>query len=283
MQAIHVVPAPRIPTPAIYLDVDRIARAVNNPRRRILDVTQLAASIDTYGLLQPLVVRENGDAYELIAGHRRLAAIQHLRGLDSARHAMWDQVPAIVLTADDERALLLAGQENLQRKDLSPHDQALYLELYVRKYGSVRKAAEVLKLSHTYVAQRCRVFADEMLVGPVMDNQLDVSSAQELLRVADPVVRARMIQQAIACSWSKSRIRDEVDAWHTGIAAQPCRPSLDGKLEVMLRELDHLTPDSLMPLEQELAERLMRRLKVLLCVDADAGTCASSEATPLPR
>jgi hypothetical protein len=68
---------------------------------------------------------------------------------------------------------------------VSPRDQALYLETYVRKYGGVRKAAEVLKLSHTYVGQRCRVFADDVLAGPVMANRLDVSSAQELLRVAD--------------------------------------------------------------------------------------------------
>lgn len=270
MQASQVAPASSVPTPAIYLDVDRIGHAVKNPRRRIGDVTQLAASIDTFGLLQPLVVRETGDGYELIAGHRRFAAVQHLRGLDAARHEKWDQVPAIVLTADDERALLLAGQENLQREDLSPRDQALYLEVYVRKYGSVRKAAEVLKLSHTYVAQRCRVFADEMLVGPVIDNQLDVSSAQELLRVADPVARAHMIEQAIAGSWSKSRIRDEVDAWHGGIAAEPRRASLDRKLEAILRELEQLGPSGLSPVEQQGAARLMQKLMWLLNVKAGA-------------
>src|SRR5919202_2340371 len=237
----EVTTASSVPTPAIYLEVERIAPAATIPRRKLGDVTQLAESIDAYGLLQPLVVREVGDAYELIAGHRRLAAIQHLRGLDAARRQSWRQVPVIVLTADDERALLLAGQENLQREDLSARDQALYLEVYVRKYGGVRKAAEVLKLSHTYVGQRCRVFADDVLAGPVLANRLDVSSAQELLRVADPDVRTRILGQALAGDWSKSRIRQEVDRWNAGIPVHPGRAPMDGKLDAILRELERIS------------------------------------------
>jgi hypothetical protein len=75
----------------------------------------------------------------------------------------------------------------------------------------VRKAVEVLKLSHTYVGQRCRVFADDILAGPVMADQMDVSSAQELLRVADPTVRSQIVQQALGGDWSRLRIRLEVD------------------------------------------------------------------------
>jgi ParB/RepB/Spo0J family partition protein len=275
-----VAAAPSIPTPAIYLEVERIAPATNNPRRKLGDIAQLAESIDTYGLLQPLVVREAGESYELIAGHRRLAAIQHLRGLDPARLAKWHQVTAIVHTADDERALLLAGQENLQRQDLSPRDQALYLELYVRKYGGVRKAAEVLKLSHTYVGQRCRVFADDVLAGPVMANQLDVSSAQELLRVADPVVRAQIAQQAVTGSWSRLRIRQEVDRWNVDIPARGGRPSIKGKLEAMLRELEAISPDSLSAEEVESARRLTSRLMWMLGPTSDPGEPTDANTGP---
>jgi ParB/RepB/Spo0J family partition protein len=264
--------------------VERIAPAATNPRRKLGDVTQLAESIDAYGLLQPLVVREVGDAYELIAGHRRLAAIQHLRGLDAARRQSWRQVPVIVLTADDERALLLAGQENLQREDLSARDQALYLEVYVRKYGGVRKAAEVLKLSHTYVGQRCRVFADDVLAGPVMANRLDVSSAQELLRVADPSLRAQIVEQALAGDWSKARIRQEVDRWNAGIPGQAGRAPINGKLDAMLRELERISPDSLTPEEHQAASRLMRRLMWMLGPAAGAPEeVAAPDASSEPR
>ena len=276
----RVAAASSVPKPAIYLDVERISPAPNNPRRKLGDITQLAESIDTYGLLQPLIVRETAHDYELIAGHRRLAAIQHLRGLDPERLRKWHQVAVIVHTADDERALLLAGQENLQRQDLSPRDQALYLELYVRKYGGVRKAAEVLKLSHTYVGQRCRVFADDVLAGPVMANELDVSSAQELLRVADPELRGRIVEQALAGDWSRLRIRQEVDRWNVDIPGQTGRAPLDGKMDAVLRELENIPPDKLTPDEQRAADRLMRRLMWML--GATAGAPVQAEAGDAP-
>ncbi len=272
-----VAPAQSIPTAAIYLDPDRIHGSVQNPRRKLGDVTQLAESIDSYGLLQPLIVREVGEAYELIAGHRRHAAIEHLRGLDAAHRRKWAQVPVIVHTADDERALLLAGQENLQRVDLSPRDQALYLEVYVRRYGGVRKAAEVLKLSHTYVGQRCRVFADDVLAGPVMSNLLDVSSAQELLRVGDPDVRARIVDQALAGNWSKSRIRQEVDKWNAGMPPLSGRVPIDRQLELVLRELEAITPDGLTADEQRAASRLMSRLMWMLAPSSGEGTLSGND------
>jgi ParB family chromosome partitioning protein len=248
---------------AIYVDVERIAPAANNPRRNVGDVTRLADSIGAFGLLQPLVVRQTGIAYELVAGHRRLAAIHHLRMADPELHARWRQVPVIVITADDEQALLLAGQENLQRKDLSPRDQALYLELFIRKYGGVRKAAEILKLSHTYVGQRCRVFADDILAGPVMANQLDVSSAQELLRVADPVARAHLLGQAITSGWSKGRIRHEIDLL-SAFVAPPDHPRIQRQLDAILRELERIGPDALTSDERESTVRLTRRLMTFL-------------------
>ncbi len=277
----HVATATSVATPAIYLEVERISPNPNNPRRKLGDITQLAESIDTYGLLQPLIVRESAHGYQLIAGHRRLAAIQHLRGLDADRLRKWHQVAVIVHTGDDERALLLAGQENLQRQDLSARDQALYLELYVRKYGGVRKAAEILKLSHTYVGQRCRVFADDVLAGPVMANRLDVSSAQELLRVADPELRARIVEEALAGDWSRLRIRQEVDRWNADIPGQASRVRMDGKMEAVLRELESVSPDSLTPEEQRAADRLMRRLMWML--GGTAGAPEQVDAGDAPR
>jgi hypothetical protein len=55
-----VASAPSVATPAIYLEVERVVPSSNNPRRTLSDVTHLADSIDAYGLLQPLVVREVG-------------------------------------------------------------------------------------------------------------------------------------------------------------------------------------------------------------------------------
>ena len=77
-----------------------------------------------YGMLQPLVVRPTENGYQLIAGERRLRA---------ARNAGLSLVPAVVENADDNRMLLIALVENVQREDLGPIDEALaYQELMER-------------------------------------------------------------------------------------------------------------------------------------------------------
>jgi hypothetical protein len=97
-----------------------------------------------------------------------------------------------------------------------------------------------------------------------MANQLDVSSAQELLRVADPAIRAQIVEQALAGDWSRLRIRQEVDKWNVDIPEQLGRAPIDGRLESILHELERITPESLTPEEQQAASRLMRRLMWML-------------------
>src|SRR5262245_61363047 len=96
------------------IDVDPTA----NPRRTLSQIAELAESIRTHGLLQPLVVRTDPAApgrYTLIAGHRRLAALKLLAEEDHA----WSRVPATVRSEGGDEAYVLTLVENLQRDDLS--------------------------------------------------------------------------------------------------------------------------------------------------------------------
>ncbi len=77
---------------------------------------ELTQSIERDGVLQPIIVRKTGDAtWQIIAGERRWRA---------ATSAGFKEVPAIVVTADDQRALELALIENIQREDLNPMELA---------------------------------------------------------------------------------------------------------------------------------------------------------------
>jgi len=96
--------------------------------------TELAASIEASGLLQPVIVRPRHGGYELIAGERRWRAVTHLG---------WTKIPAIIKDVDDQTLLTLALIENLQRDDLSPIDEAA---------GYQRLAAE-FKLPHAEIAR----------------------------------------------------------------------------------------------------------------------------------
>src|SRR5438105_832035 len=109
---------------AQLVPLDQLRASPRNPRKKLDGVEELAASIGRYGLLQPVVVRAQGDQFELIAGHRRLAAVASLG---------WDAIPAIVRDADPEEAYLLTLVENLQRDDLSPREQSQALEVLVRE------------------------------------------------------------------------------------------------------------------------------------------------------
>ncbi len=80
-----------------------------------IDINELADSIKTYGIIQPLIVTKQGSRYELIAGERRLRA---------AKVAGLDKVPVIVRDYDHQKKLEVALVENLQREDLNPIDTA---------------------------------------------------------------------------------------------------------------------------------------------------------------
>jgi ParB family transcriptional regulator, chromosome partitioning protein len=83
------------------------------------DLAELRSSLQSSGLLQPVIVRRLGDAYELISGERRLRAAGQLG---------WERIPALVRTADAPTMLTLALIENLQRTDLNPIEEARGLQ-----------------------------------------------------------------------------------------------------------------------------------------------------------
>src|SRR5450755_2290772 len=99
----------------VALPVRSIQASLTNPRRDFGDIDELAASLTAYGLLQPVIVRPRARGYDLIAGHRRLAAAQKLG---------WETIPAIVREDNATQSDILQMVENLQRKDLSAEEEA---------------------------------------------------------------------------------------------------------------------------------------------------------------
>jgi len=111
---------------------------------------ELSESIKAHGIIQPLVVRENGDGtYRLIAGERRYRAAK-LAGLT--------QIPAIVKNVSDREAAEMALIENLQREDLDPIDEAMGFEKLIKKYGATQEeAADKVGRSRPAVANSLRL------------------------------------------------------------------------------------------------------------------------------
>ena len=154
-----------------------------NPRqpRRVFDETglrELADSIRTHGVLQPLTVRRTAEGWELIAGERRLRA-SRLAGLET--------VPCIESTAGDEESALLALIENLQRQDLHYFEEAAAIGDYIRRTGVTQEeAARQLGRSPSALANKLRL----LRLSPACREQLVQSGLTErharcLLRLED--------------------------------------------------------------------------------------------------
>jgi ParB family chromosome partitioning protein len=197
----------------ISLPLSAVQPSPRNPRQRLADIGDLADSIREYGLLQPIIVRRAGDAYELVAGHRRLEAAKSLG---------WADIPALVRSADEDQAYLLTLIENLQRNDLTAREESRALEVLVRERGwSTRQVAGAVKRSQAYVSKRLRVFEDSILGPLVLNNQMAVSVAEELLPAA-PAKRKALAQQALTGHWDGSTARKMVraDARRAGAGAR---------------------------------------------------------------
>jgi len=138
-------------------------------------LTELADSVREHGLLSPILVRGIGDKrYQIIAGERRWRA---------AREAGLTEVPARVVIADDKRALELALVENLQRKDLSPLEEARGYKALMDEFNMTQEeVAKSVSKSRPSVANSLRLLAlPDELKALILRDELSAGSARALL------------------------------------------------------------------------------------------------------
>jgi ParB family chromosome partitioning protein len=101
------------------IPIDQIDPNPNPPRQVMGDLSELIASIGEQGILEPLLVRQRGDRFQIVAGERRYQA---------AVQAGLRELPAVIRDVDDTEVIELALIENLQRKDLTPFEEAEALQ-----------------------------------------------------------------------------------------------------------------------------------------------------------
>ena len=133
------------------IELTKIVPNSYQPRREFSDesIRELATTLDKEGLLQPIVVREQGEQYEIIAGERRFRAAKQLG---------WETIPAIVNNMDEAQAASLALIENLQREDLNPIDEAQAYNNLMKLNNLTQTAlAQNIGKSQSYVANKMRL------------------------------------------------------------------------------------------------------------------------------
>ena len=169
-----------------YIPLGRIRPNPQQPCRSFDEegLAELAASIRSCGILQPLTVRRAGEGYELVAGERRLRA---------ARIAGLREVPCLVAQVGEEDSALLALMENLQRRDLDCWEEAQAIARLISRYGlSQEEAARRLGRAQPTVANKLRLLRlPEDVRALLRENGLTERHARALLRLQDPEVQRR--------------------------------------------------------------------------------------------
>jgi ParB family chromosome partitioning protein len=160
------------------IPVDAISPSPLNPRSDLGEIGELAASITSLGIIQPLTVRpgDNG-RYLLVAGERRYAA---------ALAAGLTEVPAIVRELDDKEALEIALVENCQRRDLNPTDEAGAYRALISEHGyTQRSLAKQIGRSQSHIAKRLALLElPEDVRSEVDSGGITLPDAAELARLA---------------------------------------------------------------------------------------------------
>lgn len=188
-------PAPELLT---EIPVSLIMPNPDQPRKSFDEgsIRELAASIEQTGLIQPLIVRERGDSYELIAGERRLRAVRLLG---------WRQVKCIINeTLREDDAAIMAITENLQREDLHFFEEAdCYSQLLKCRGMTQEELALRIGKSQSYIANKLRLLKLEpQLREEIASCGLSERHARELLRLGSEELRSAALERMVEGSLS---------------------------------------------------------------------------------
>ena len=193
-EAPMAAPAPTAVVGLTLLEIP-LGQIVPNPRqpRREFDeaaIKELAESIRSEGLMQPIVVRKIKDGYELIAGERRFRAFKHLGQ---------KTITARILEASDHTSAVLALVENLQRTDLNPVDEALGVASLMRDFSLTQEVvADRLGKPRATIANLVRLLQlDREILGYLTKGQISTGHAKVLLAIENAAHRIQAVRKVV--------------------------------------------------------------------------------------
>ena len=227
------------------LPLQKVEPNPNQPRRSFdeEELQALADSIAKHGILQPLAVRAlDGGFYQIIAGERRWRA---------ARMAGLDEVPVVVLEADDRTVMELALIENLQRQDLNPMEEAEGYRVLMEDYGLTQEqAAARVGKSRPAVTNALRLLALPDEVRAMVENgTLSAGHARAVLSLPSERLQKAAAQRIIALRLSVRQ------------AEAMCKRMAAG--EKTEKPKSELTVDYVGECEKALTKQLGRRVKIV--------------------
>ena len=231
----------------VEVPIDQIEVNPNQPRK-VFDFTaldELAASIRSSGVIQPIIVRRSAGSYQLIAGERRWRA---------ARQAGLERIPAIVRDATDAQSIELALVENLLREDLNPIEAAQAYQKLLAEFGwTQEELAQRIGKDRTSIANCLRLLRlPEEIQTDLRSGRLTMGHARALLALTSVAEQLQLRDEILAHDWSVRTTEDSIRATEAVGVARGLPPRKGRRRSAELAAL-----------EEALQRGLMTRVRII--------------------
>ena len=222
----------------VYLYLDDIIPNRFQPREIFDDnaLKELALSIKEHGVIQPIIVRRIGSKYEIIAGERRYKA-STMAGLT--------KIPAIIKNMDDKESSKVALIENLQRKNLTPIEEArTYQKILDLDELTQEELAATMGKSQSAVSNKLRLLSlPEEVQDALLHEEISERHARSLLNLNDPNKQVELLRRIISSRMTVRDLDKEIKALQpatTPIEVQPKKEEQTIKQEEIIKPAENL-------------------------------------------
>jgi ParB family transcriptional regulator, chromosome partitioning protein len=217
------------------VDISQIKQSPNIFRGCEKEVEQLSTSIQDIGLLQPILVRTLDNHYEIVAGNRRFQACKRLG---------WKKIGCHIIELDDKRAFEISLVENIQKKTLSPVEEATAFKVYVADFGwgGVSDLSARIGKSVSYITKRIKLLnLPSDVLQSITNNRIETSIAEELLSIKDKdrqSMLANLISDRRLSMRATRRLVKNLDGQHSDFITKTCNNEYVDHMRLAERSFD---------------------------------------------
>ncbi|QFG01034.1 nucleoid occlusion protein [Psychrobacillus glaciei] len=236
-----VVPTQNHLEEVVNVAIDKIVPNRYQPRTVFDDgkIEELARTIHTHGVIQPIVIRKmDDDRYEIIAGERRFRAMSKLQ---------WAEVPAIIRNLSDKETASIALIENLQREELTAIEEAVAYQKLLKLHELTQEAlAQRLGKGQSTVANKLRLLKLPVEIQEaIMRKELSERHARALMQIKEKDVQIQLMNMTKEKHWNVKQLEAKVDellnppSKEDKKLAKPKRKAVSKDVRIALNTIKH--------------------------------------------
>lgn len=219
----------------IDVDIHKIKPNSSQPRKHFDEdkIEELSKSIELHGVIQPILVREIKDGFEIVAGERRFRA---------AKKAGLKEIPCIVRDLSDEQNMLVALIENMQREDLNPIEEAEGLARMIENFGLTQEeVSRSVGKSRPYITNALRLLKlPEKIKELVINGQLTSGHARAIAGISAIEKQLSIAERCVKNSLSVRELEQLVKTGSNKIKKKPAKRAKNRELTALEEELKQI-------------------------------------------